>query len=399
MTIQLNYMRFARRMLNQTIRMFLNDRTPQARRCDVLLIRKITEAGRFLGYSNAARFNEKWASDAIDILCESVLRTPYGAALELTSPLLATLEITNACNKGCRVCYSNAVARPSAPQRISGQIVAQLARSRIPAFLLTGGEPLEHPRIVEILSCLLKTERMVSIATASLTPLVNELARQFPNKLTFVFSFWGDAEKHDHIRGNGSYAATTEFLQQLSREPALCTINYVAPDSAEDLVAGLRQILSKSLKLHRIYVSRGIAVGRYPYATGQNVSRDFHSRLRSACESLGHKTQRPIVVTAPRKGDARPILDPWSTLVSRMFGIVWPRGCGVGNWTVHITADGDVRPCFAHEGTFGNVMNDCMDESWRMVRTYAKSIPSYLECSAEASQLERTRDQMFVTLH
>lgn len=126
----------------------------------------------------------------------------------------AYIHVTTACNLYCKHCYAAAQLlqeSESMPIDELARLVKQAAKAGFIKVVVTGGEPLDHPRHEELLIALAALRReakpmkivLRTNLTCSLTPM---LARQLLSAADeLVVSVDGDKAIHDARRGDGTY--------------------------------------------------------------------------------------------------------------------------------------------------------------------------------------------------
>jgi radical SAM protein len=130
-------------------------------------------------------------------------------------PRVAVWEVTRACDLACHHCRASAVPRPDPGELTTAEAHALLAQVRDlapDAFVLTGGDPLKRPDLLELVQAATALGLHVALAP-SVTPLLTPraLARLAEAGVRRVaLSLDGpDAATHDAFRGMaGAFAAT-----------------------------------------------------------------------------------------------------------------------------------------------------------------------------------------------
>ncbi len=234
------------------------------------------------------------------------------------------LHITNGCSGKCTHCYAESRNKNDALWMSPSEIVrisleaSQLGYLRI---VLTGGEPLEHPEITEVLKRLVTindalADCMLVFRTSLLNPveqglawLLDEVAQQI------VVSLDGSPEYHDARRFPGAHQATVRNLKKLLRTVKKSTVRLAALVDATDL--GKKEAdwvfeFADSLGVHSVVVRHPRPIGR----ALKWVDWEHHG------------------FTA---------LHPEDAITRSLF----PRSsCGRGT-NLHIEPDGRVYPCYA----------------------------------------------------
>jgi len=144
--------------------------------------------------------------------------------------LNAYIHVTSGCNLSCRHCYASSRgledAKNMAVENVV-HIIRQTAEAGFKKAVITGGEPLVHPRREELLSVLAVLRREAKPMQLVLrTNLACFLDLQLLEGLLsaadeIVVSVDGDRESHDAQRGAGTYGRTVEHLRVLHEHGAL----------------------------------------------------------------------------------------------------------------------------------------------------------------------------------
>lgn len=114
-------------------------------------------------------------------------------------------NITRTCNLRCVHCYSDSMAMKYPGELDWDQmqeVVKDLAAYQIPSLLLSGGEPLIHPRFFDLVD--LATEQGLKLTISTNGTLITEekAARLKAANVAYVgISLDGIGETHDHFRG------------------------------------------------------------------------------------------------------------------------------------------------------------------------------------------------------
>lgn len=131
-------------------------------------------------------------------------------------PIVLMLEPLEACNLRCAGCgrvreYAGAMDRRMAVD----EALAVAEEAGAPVVSVSGGEPLLHPRIADIVEGLTSQRRWVFLCTNGLL-----LRESLPNfrphrRLCFVVHLDGTAQVHDQVTGRaGTYAEAVAAIQE-----------------------------------------------------------------------------------------------------------------------------------------------------------------------------------------
>jgi selenobiotic family peptide radical SAM maturase len=257
-------------------------------------------------------------------------------------------HITDACPLRCRHCYTDR-RQPPAPLAELRQVLEDLVRfcrSRrvVGHVCLTGGDPFCHPDFFELYQEAADTGMRLSILG---NPVPGEhIARlvAIRKPSSYQVSLEGLQQTNDHIRGEGHFAQTLEFLELL-REHRICT-GVMLTLSRWNLDQVLP--LGEALRPYRVRLrfNRLVRVGR-----GQamdDVSPDeyqaFLRRYRDAAEDNPTLQMKDGLfnVLQHEKGDP-------------LFGGCTGYGCGAAFNFLALLPNGEAHACRKFPSPVGNV--------------------------------------------
>ncbi len=293
------------------------------------------------------------------------------AALLAGRKRLRTVDfaLTFDCQCNCEHCY----ARPMT-QTIEPQMTFDEMRSAIDQALslgaitinFVGGEPMCHPRIVDLVASI-PSHRGVPVMTTNGIGLTEDNVRRLAEAglgYVAISIDYDDSERHDRFRGRkGVYEAAMAGVTRARQAGIGVIINtLVIPENLGDGTVDRLVGFAKGIGA-RITLGLPAAVGNW--------------------ESKG------VVTLAP---DQRAHLDE----LLRLGHVRWDgatnylkEGCGAGSEKLNITAYGDVLPCALIHVGFGNVKREPLAAIWK--RMLAE--PRFLHMSPRCIAAE---DRVFI---
>ena len=200
-------------------------------------------------------------------------------------------NITRRCNLACAHCYSASTSRP-APDELTTQearaVLEDLAEFRVPVVLLSGGEPLLRPDVVELVAqaCSLGVQPVLSTNGTLLTDEMIDRLRQAGLRRIGI-SLDGLAETHDRVRGvAGAFEGTTTGLERsiaagFRVSLRLTMARYNADQLEEIFGLAVRAGVQRLCIYHLAYAGRGRAL--LPFDLG-------HDERRAAVASVFRRT-------------------------------------------------------------------------------------------------------------
>ena len=288
-------------------------------------------------------------------------------------------NITRRCNLKCIHCYSDSDAREYPGELTWDQctgVLDDLADFGVPGVLLSGGEPLIHPRFFDLAGYARGKGLRLTLSTNG--TLIDRDAAQRLKETGFAYvgiSLDGIGATHDHFRGRpGAFDKTVAAFrhckavgQKVGLRLTLSTHNIADLDRIFDLIEA--EDIDRVCFYHLVYSGRG-----------SNVVDVTHEQTRAAVDKIIDRTAlwaasgRPrevLTVDQPADGAylylrmleenparAGEVLD----LLRWNGGGAHGSGTGIGN----IDTQGNVHPDqFWQSLTLGNVKQRPFSEIWR----------------------------------
>lgn len=293
-------------------------------------------------------------------------------------------SLTRACNARCTYCFARRDADAGAPpepgrgalrgaggpgerdgrggerapsRTVLGELPALLRGLRlvgVRTLVITGGEPLASRELSPTLAVAAEEGFRVVLITNG-TLVTEEWARRLragPVVEVTVSIVSLDAAVSRELRGVPSTGC--EAAETLRRHGVPVVVNCVV---TRRNLAGVPALLAWASE-------RGLDVDLIP------VALDGPARLERALslEHLGDAGTRQLAAALELAGRLAPRMRPRY----RQLGALYLRGerrrtpsrrrCRVPEWSMHLDADGTVRPCFYHRVSYGNVLEDPLEK-------------------------------------
>jgi len=251
----------------------------------------------------------------------------------------AYLHVTYSCNLSCTHCYAGGGPEKSAAMSVEeiGRLVRQTAFAGFRKIVITGGEPMLHPRRDELLAALSGLRRDIKPAQLVLRtnlayPLTPALAGRMAGAFDqIVVSVDGDEDFHDARRGAGTYARTVQNLGDLLE---------VQPGPEIQLMAVL---------------------------SAQQIEGPQGESVLALGESLHAGVRFKSVLPIGRGRKLDPALEPYNSLDEGSeilaAGSRPTSTCGLGK-NLNIGPEGECSPCYALTGKehrLGNALENGLD--------------------------------------
>jgi SynChlorMet cassette radical SAM/SPASM protein ScmF len=296
--------------------------------------------------------------------------------------------LTKGCNLRCRHCWispqfqGEGRSHPYLDLDLFRSIVAQAKPLGLTTVKLTGGEPLIHPHIVEIVEHIRSEGLRLTVETNGVccTPELAAHMKSCTNAFVSVSLDGSDAQTHEWVRGvPGCFEAAVTGIRNLARAglapQVIMTLMRRNRDQIESLVALAESLGAGSIKFN---VVQPTARGESMHSRGETLGIEELVELGTWVErELIPSTRMRIVFSHPAA--FRPL--------SRMFG---DNGDGAGTCGVFsilgVLGDGTFALCgigeSVNELVFGHAATDRLDEIWEnnpVLQQIRESLPGRLK--------------------
>ena len=277
-----------------------------------------------------------------------------------TAPHLAAVEITNVCNLSCKYCYAS-----SGPWETSSMsldqvtyILEEIKAVNIPLLWITGGEPLLHPAIEEVLKEATKRDFYVIIATNGV-PLYDDLrkiriVKKYVDEIQIALD-GATPQTHDYYRGKGTYTKVIHVIEELTKGRRDLTV-VVGTTLGRSNFREIPQIVKLMDELDVDYWVHGslVCIGRGRFfleecLTPEELVECYNLILKGAKMATRVKVLKTLAGVTP--------IEPKSIRPTCR--------CGAVNFQIQIHVNGDVYPCvFLRDQQFklGNVFRQSLSE-------------------------------------
>jgi radical SAM protein with 4Fe4S-binding SPASM domain len=288
-------------------------------------------------------------------------------------------NITRRCNLKCIHCYSDSDAREY-PGELNWEqcqgVIDDLAGYGIPALLLSGGEPLIHPRFFDIASY--ARQKGIKLTLSTNGTLIDHATAARLKALQFAYvgiSLDGIGATHDHFRGRqgafekavSAFRSCKAVKQKVGLRLTLSANNIADLDKILDFIE--QEDIERVCFYHLVYSGRG-----------SNVVDVSHEQTRVAIDKIIDRTEQWNEAGKPREVLTVDQPADGAYLYLRMLRenpdraeevlnlLKWngggtnSSGRGIGN----IDTQGNVHPDqFWQSLTLGNVKDRPFSEIWR----------------------------------
>jgi Fe-coproporphyrin III synthase len=298
-------------------------------------------------------------------------RTPESALQR--RPVVAW-NLTRACNLACAHCYASAHREPAPDELDHAQgcaLLDDLAAFGVPAVLLSGGEPLVRPDLLELVAH--GRDRGLRFTLSSNGTLIDDGIAAAIAAAGVVYvgvSIDGSEAAHDRLRRHaGARAAAIGGLRALHAAGVRRGVRFMlTPDTLPSLDEVLGLVLDE--QIDRLCVYHLVPSGRGRFLHDITVEERRNALGQLFGFALDHPETEVLTVDNPSDG---PWLHRWlaerdaDAAAACRAALRWNRGAtgGSGAGLACIDERGDVHPDqFSRHRTFGNVLERPFSAIW-----------------------------------
>jgi len=289
----------------------------------------------------------------------------------------AQIEITNRCNEHCLHCYI--------PQKLRNDILDfdfivfildQLRELGTLTITISGGEPLLHPKITEILLAARERDFSINLLTnlTLLTQKLVETLKEVHPNLVQISLYSTEPEEHDHItKHRGSFEKTIQAIERLIE--ANIPIEISCPTMKSNFKS-YKKVLQYAQKLNCKAKTDFTMIARYDFSTDNLDERlDLAQTEEVIKDAMQYDKEYQEIISLP--------IEEKNTEELAKEAI-----CGVGRGGLYIAASGIAYPCSGWQGmVLGNVKEHPIKDIWEHspkileLRSITNgSIPKCLQC-------------------
>jgi MoaA/NifB/PqqE/SkfB family radical SAM enzyme len=292
-------------------------------------------------------------------------------------PINMVLMVNSACNMSCAHCSARTYLKSGRPNLTFEEVrsvIDQFLDLGGASFILSGGEPTLHPRLLDIVAHVDKSRCVVAMFTngTRLPELADELksAGLFG---TLVSIDSADPDHHDRLRGlPGAFDKAVAGIEKLLARGMLAGIStYVSRRGLDGGAFESILELGTRLAVHQLFVFDAVPTGALIDNKDVILGPDGRSRLRELIKAQNAASTGPAIMG-----------QSW---VNSCEGF----GCFAGFYQIYVNAAGDVMPCDFTPITFGNVREEPLAVIWKRIRDSQDWGVRFHECRMQDPEFRR----------
>jgi uncharacterized radical SAM superfamily Fe-S cluster-containing enzyme len=238
------------------------------------------------------------------------------------------VEVTNACNMACRVCYADAAGDKILAIDQFKQYILQLISDKnfIDSIQVTGGEATIHPQFWEMVRWLYDLDQIgkIYLPTNGLEISKKEVAeslKSMRDKILVLLQFDGiESKTNTSLRRANTLKIRERAIESLAKQKICMQLTMtVAQDLSEKEISWVMKQGLKHKHIRLIGFLPTFYTGRYQLAKDgkrrPTLSTVVHALAEAMPEKLNIKDFSPIPCSHPNCG--------WTTLFARRFGLLF----------------------------------------------------------------------------
>lgn len=282
-------------------------------------------------------------------------------------PFFVQLMPTSRCNLNCLYCFGQFHEREGAhfPRENLLRVIDGLAELGTRFILITGGEPMMYPHIIEIIRRIGKHKIEILLGSNGLK--IAERIDELEPVDTFSFSLDGPRELHEYYRGPGSYQVAMKAIRTVRERGKRVQLQYTM---TRDLVDSFQYV-------NNIAEELGCFIG----INFLRPQRQAEGSVVNPDEASTQEIEEFIYYLIKTRPKALPYPTPLLRRVSN-----WPYGyerdviirkediqgydpipCSAGKFMIAIDNKGDMYPCakWFYTRPLGNCVDGDIEKAWQ----------------------------------
>jgi MoaA/NifB/PqqE/SkfB family radical SAM enzyme len=292
-------------------------------------------------------------------------------------PINMVLMANSTCNMACRHCSARVYLKSGRPaltyEEITG-LIDQFQDLGGASFILSGGEPLLHPRVLDIVGHVDKSKCVAAMFTNGTR--LKEMAGELKSAGLFgtlVSIDSADPAHHDRLRGfDGAFKQALAGVERLLADGMLVGLStYVSRQGLEGRAFESMVELGASVGVHQLFVFDAVPTGALIDRQEVVLGPDGRARLKELIKAQNANPAGPAVMG-----------QSW---VNSSEGF----GCFAGFYQLYVNAAGDVTPCDFTPITFGNVRQEPLAAIWKRMRESEDWGQRFRECRMQDPDFRR----------
>lgn len=250
----------------------------------------------------------------------------------LTIPYFVHMEVTEKCPLCCPQCYCDMSKSKELPWKLAKDIAEQIIKMRVPRVLLTGGEPLLYPHLINLIQIFSNNNVETEVSSSGFGLTSKYLKELSESGLTRLHISLNGSCESVHNLSRSHFEESLNAIKLIKDADIWCGVNWVARhDNIDDLENLL--ILLKQLNVNMFTIL--------------SSKPDFNGIIQSPLTTSDQDKLAKIVLSEFKNiGISIDLCYP--SLRKKVFGDKIPsiyKYCGAGKLFFDVLVDGSCKPC------------------------------------------------------
>jgi AdoMet-dependent heme synthase len=295
--------------------------------------------------------------------CEFYLKlgySPEAKSAEKFIPLVMSWNVTRECNMKCSHCYINATTKKldnELTTKEAKELMNQIYEVSRPLLILSGGEPLLRPDILELIEY--GSSKGLKMGLGSNGSLIDDImARKLKAAGITTVSISLDSyiqQQHDEFRGiTGAWQKSIDACKALRKNNVLVQVNTTLTQQNYSQIDDIMS-LAESIGVENFHLFFLVPTGRATKITDITPQK-YEDMITNTFAKVSKHTL-----------NVRPSCAPQFMRIAKGMGLdmrQWIRGCIASFYYCRIYPNGDVTPCPYLPIKLGNVREKSFKEIW-----------------------------------
>ncbi|MDR0373397.1 MAG: radical SAM protein [Nitrososphaerota archaeon] len=304
--------------------------------------------------------SKRLASDGV---CEYYLKLAYSPQAQKPErfvPLIMSWNVTRECNLKCGHCYINADEKKLGNElstQEGKQLMDQIYKVSRPLLVLSGGEPLLRPDILELIEY--GSKKGIKMGLGSNGYLIdNIMAKKLKTAGIATVSISLDSHipaQHDDFRGvKDAWERAVNACKVLQKNNVLVQVNTTLTHENYNQIDDIMS-LSESLGVENFHLFFLVPTGRGTKLT--DISPQKYEDMITTTFAKVHRHRLNV----------RPSCAPQFMRIAQGMNLdmrQWIRGCIAGMYYCRIYPNGDITPCPYLPIKLGNIREQSFKDIW-----------------------------------
>lgn len=271
------------------------------------------------------------------------------------------LHITNACTHKCPYCYMNANMNPEqirhSDLKVLEKIFTKLEKANVETVALLGGDPVQHPNIIEILQLIRNYGMKVSIMSNTMDIYEKEKAANLIDNIDATFHGRNAMEHDIFCECSGAFELLLNNLKFYNDKGVNVNVAVnIIPQTYDKIYEIIEAVIKRGIHVGTVLTQRILPNGR---AAEKNIWNASAEQVNIALSQ--------VVQAEKDFGIDIGVEDPYPFCAIKEEYHRYMHGCPEGSTRLAVGMNGEVTKCGADPHfTRYNILKDSLEYIWNI---------------------------------